>query len=313
MKNAFLLIAGICALLPVQLRAVVLELRATQTATGDNITLNDVIQSSQGASSDDLTSVITTAPSLGKEQTWTRDQIEKILPASLKQQTIEWSGAATCVISRPALQYSPREVRDLITAELSRRLPADSDFAILETPGLDAFLIPTGPVDAKVELGAATLRNEWADAMLKFSAQGQVVVTQNVRFHWAYTRKVWQVSAPVALKEELAPGSFQQIEVNVLKVPGQLDPTTDFPDGKVAAHPLPVGKILMGNDWIDPVLVSRNDLVTILYDHHGVSITVQAKAMANGVRNEVIAVQNVTSHKIFNARVVDERSLVYDE
>ena len=52
---------------------------------------------------------------------------------------------------------------------------------------------------------------------------------------------------------------------------------------------------------------------TILYDHHGISITVEARAMANGVRNEVIAVQNLTSHKIFNARVVDERSLVYDE
>jgi flagella basal body P-ring formation protein FlgA len=313
MRNAFLILAGISALLPLQVHAVVLELRAAQTAVGDNITLNDVIQSSQGVTSDDLASVITTAPSLGKEQTWTRDQIEKILPASLKQQLIEWAGSAACTISRPAVHYSPREVRDLITAELNRHLPADSDFAILEMPGTDAFLIPTGPIDAKVELGAGALRNEWAEATLKFSAQGEVVVTQNVRFHWAYTRKVWQVSSPIALKEALTPGSFQQVDVNVLKVPGQLDPATDFPDGKIAAHPLPVGKILMGNDWVEPVLVTRNDLVTILYDHHGVSITVQAKAMANGVRNEVIAVQNLTSHKIFNARVVDERSLVYDE
>jgi flagella basal body P-ring formation protein FlgA len=42
-------------------------------------------------------------------------------------------------------------------------------------------------------------------------------------------------------------------------------------------------------------------------------ITVEAKAMSNGSRNDVIAVQNITSHKIFNARVVDQRSLVYDE
>jgi len=69
----------------------------------------------------------------------------------------------------------------------------------------------------------------------------------------------------------------------------------------------------MENDWVEPVLVTRNDLVTISYDHHGISITVQAKAMSNGIRNQVIAVQNLTSHKIFNARVVDERSLVYDQ
>jgi flagella basal body P-ring formation protein FlgA len=180
-------------------------------------------------------------------------------------------------------------------------------------PGLDSFQIPAGPIDAKVELAAGALRNEWADATLKFSTRGQVAVTQSVRFHWAYTRKVWQVATAVGNREALAPSSFQQLEVNVLKIPGALQPATDFPQGEVAAHPLSAGKILMENDWVEPVLVTRNDLVTIAYDHHGISITVQAKAMSNGIRNEVIAVQNLTSHKIFNARVVDERSLVYDQ
>jgi len=99
----------------------------------------------------------------------------------------------------------------------------------------------------------------------------------------------------------------------VLKLPGLMEPATDFPEGKVAAHPLAEGRVLMPNDWVEPVLVNRNDLVTILYQHHGISITVQARAMAKGVRNDVIAVQNLSSHKVFNARVVDERSLVYDE
>ena len=313
MRNFLVLLAGVCAFLPLQVHAIVLELRSQQTAVGDSITLNDVIQSSQGVSSDDLATVIAAAPSLGNEQTWSREQIEKILPASIKEQSIEWTGATACVIGRPAVQYSPREVRQLITAELGRHLPAESDYAILEMPGLEAFPIPTGPIDAKVELAAGTLRNEWGEAALKFSTQGRIAITQNVRFHWAYTRKVWQVATAVGNRDALAPASFQEVEVNVLKVPGQLQPAADFPQGKVAAHPLSPGKILMENDWVEPVLVTRNDLVTIAYDHHGISITVQAKAMSNGIRNEVIAVQNLTSHKIFNARVVDERSLVYDE
>jgi flagella basal body P-ring formation protein FlgA len=314
MKTLLLTIAGLCACLaPLHVRGVVLELRDQQTMAGENITLNDLIQSSQDVGADDLASVIAAAPSLGKSQTFTRDEIEKILPASLKQQPVEWSGATSCVVSRPAVQYSPREVRQLITAELARHIPADSDFAILEIPGLDSFPIPTGQIDARVELGQGALRNEWGDATIMFSSQGQVSVTKSVRFHWAYTRKVWQVATRVGDRQPLTAGSFQEVEVNVLKIPGLLQPATDFPDGKVAAHPLPEGKILMESDWVEPVLVTRNDLVTILYAHHGISITVQGKAMANGVRNEVIAVQNVTSHKIFNARVVDERSLVYDE
>ena len=313
MRNILFLIAGLSACLPLQVRAVVLELRDQITIVGDNVTLNDVVQSSQDVSSDDLASVIATSPSLGKSQTWTRDQLEKALPASLKQQAVEWSGATACVISRPAVLYSPREVRQIITAELARHIPADSDFAILELPDVDAFPVPTGTLDTQVELAPGALRNEWGEATLRFSSEGQVAVTKSVRFHWAYTRKVWQVANPVAARDPLTASSFQQVEVNILKIPGALEPASDFPDGKVAAHPLALGKILMENDWVEPVLVSRNDLVTIYYDHHGISITVQGRAMANGVRNETIAVQNLTSHKIFNARVVDERSLVFDE
>jgi flagella basal body P-ring formation protein FlgA len=300
-------------LLPLQVHGVVLELRDQQTLAGVNITLNDLVQSSQGVTSDDLASVIAAAPSLGKSETWTREQIEKALPASIRQQPLEWAGAAACMVKRPAVQYSERDVKQLITAELARHLPENSDFAILELPGIDPFLIPDGPLDTHVELASGALRNEWGEATLKFSSQGQLAVTKSVRFHWAYTRMVWQAANRIAGREPLAASAFQQVEVNVLKIPGLLQPATDFPDGKVAAHPLPQGKILMENDWVEPVLVARNDLVTILYDHHGISITVQARAMANGVRNEVIAVQNVTSHKVFNARVVDERSLVYDE
>jgi flagella basal body P-ring formation protein FlgA len=164
-----------------------------------------------------------------------------------------------------------------------------------------------------VQLGDGALRHEWGDATLQFRYQGELAVTKSVRFHWAYTRLVWQSTDRIAGGAQLNPAAFQQIETNVLKLPGNLQPATDFPGDKIAAHAMPEGRILMENDWVEPVLVARNDLCTILYDHHGISITVQAKALANGVRNEVIAVQNVTSHKIFNARVVDQRSLVYDQ
>jgi flagella basal body P-ring formation protein FlgA len=314
MKSFFLILAAVGGcLLPLQVHGVVLDLRDQQTLAGANLTLNDLLQSSQGLTTDDLTTVIAAAPSLGKSETWTRERIETVLPASLKQQSLEWAGATACVVKRPAVEYSQQDVKQLITAELGRHLPANSDFAILELPGVDTFLIPDGELDTRVELASGSLRNEWGEATLQFRSQGQLAVTKSVRFHWAYTRLIWQASNRIAGGDPLASSAFQQVEVNVLKVPGLLQPATDFPEGKVAAHPLPQGKILMENDWVEPVLVARNDLVTILYERHGISITVQAKAMANGVRNEVIAVQNLTSHKIFNARVVNERSLVYDE
>ena len=294
-------------------RAVVLELKDSQTMTSSSITLNDLLQSSQGLSNEDLSRVLAAGPSLGKTATWTRENIENILPDSIKSQSPEWTGAKACVVKRPSVKYGEAEVRDLISSELARQLTPDSKVEVLELPGFKPFPIPDGTTTARVEFSTGTMRNEWGEASLQFKQEGQLAVTQNVRFHWSCTRMVWQAANRVANGDALTASDFQQVETNILKLPGLLQPAATFPDGKVAAHILMQGKILMENDWVEPVLVTRNDLCTILYDHHGLSITVMAKAMANGVRNQVIEVQNLSSHKVFNARVVNERTLVYDE
>jgi flagella basal body P-ring formation protein FlgA len=292
--------------------AVVLELKPGQTLLSGRITLNDVLQSSQGLSEDDLAVVLAAAPALGQEETWTRDQIASILPDSIKTQLPQWTGALTCVIRRPAASFGEAEVRQLIGAELGRELADDCKFEVLELPGLQPFLVPQGGTETRVELGNGALRNEWGDASLQFSQGGQLAVTQNVRFHWSCTRLVWQAVNRVPVNQPLAQADFRQVETNVLKIPGLLAPVLTFPDGKNSAHILTPGRVLMENDWTEPTLVYRNDLVTILYDHDGLSITLQAKALASGVKDQVIEVENLSSHKIFNARVVNDRTLVYE-
>jgi flagella basal body P-ring formation protein FlgA len=301
------------AVLTLQAHAAVLELRAKITMTGGTLTLNDLLSSSQGVSADDLSASIADSPTLGNSQTWTRDELAEHLPPTLKADTIQWTGAAQCEVDRPAATCTAHDVRDLITAELAKHLPADSDFSILEMPNVDSFLIPQGQLDTRVNLAEGALRHDWADATIEFRYQGELAVTKSVRFHWAYTRLVWQATSTINSGDPLSVGNFEQVETNVLRLPGTLPAAVDFPDGKIAAHTLAEGRILTQGDWVEPILVKRDDLVTVLYDHHGITITVEAKAMSNGVRNDVIAVQNLTSHKVFNARVVDQRSLVYDE
>ena len=312
MKSVTLLSLAL-AFLSLQSHAAVLELREKITLTGSSLTLNDLLSSSQGVSADDLSSAIADSPTLGNSQTWTRDELAQHLPPALKADGVQWMGATTCEVDRPASTCTEHDVRSLVTSELAKHLPTDSDFSILEMPNVDPFPIPQGQLDTRVNLTAGSLRHEWADATIEFRYQGQLAVTKSVRFHWAYTRLVWQATNTVNSGDALSAANFQQVETNVLKLPGSLQPAADFPGAKIAAHALPEGKILMESDWVEPVLVKRDDIVTVLYDHHGVSITVEGKALSNGSRNDVIAVQNLTSHKIFNARVVDQRSLVYDE
>ena len=311
-RFVFILAAG-CRLFLAPVHAAVLELKDHQQMASARLTLNDVLQSSQGLSSDELSLVIAAAPALGQAQTWRREDLAAILPDSIRQHDLAWTGSKQCVVSRPSSQYSEAEVRQLLTAELTQQLPADSKFELLELPDFKAFSVPDGGTEARVQFTPGSLRNEWGEASLQFFQQGEAAVTQSVRFHWACTRPVWKVVNRVAVGSPLGSDDFQQVQINVLKIPGLLQPADAFPQNKVAAHILTQGKILMENDWVEPTLVSRDDLVTILYNGRGLSITVQAKALASGVRNQVIEVQNLSSHKVFNARVINERTLVFDE
>ena len=313
MSRILSLLVALLALTGGSHAAVVLELKPAQTMASGNITLGDLLQSSQGLSADELAVVVAASPALGQQMTWNRQQIAALLSDSIKQQSPEWTGATACTVSRPAATCGDAEVRQAISAELTQRLPADAKFSVLELAGFQPFLIPQGEVTTHVDFSNGSLRNEWGEATLEFSQDGQLAVTQSVRFHWSCTRQVWQVASRVPAGQPLTAADFTPVETNVLKIPGLLEPATTFPEGKNAARILTQGRILMENDWVEPTLVARNDLVTILYQRGGLSITLQAKAMANGVKDQVIEVQNMSSHKLFNARVVDQRTLVYAE
>src|SRR5579871_1918270 len=147
--------------------AVVLELKDEQTMLSGTITLNDLLQSSQGLSQDDLSLVLATSPALGQSETWTRDQIANLLPDTIKQQLPQWTGAASISIKRPAASFGEPETRQLITGELAHAITADCKYEVLELAGFHPFLIPQGEVETRVELSNGALRNEWGEASLQ--------------------------------------------------------------------------------------------------------------------------------------------------
>ena len=290
----------------------VLELRPQQVVNGNKVTLGDFLSSSQGVSEEELNTPLAEAPQLGRAKEWTRDDLQLLLPESLKQRAFEWAGSTTCRIERPAAEFLPADIRQMIGTELSKQLPPGTDIQILEMVDAEKFLVPSGALSTKVTLSPGTLRNSWGQASLEFSSQGELAVVKNVRFHWACTETVWQVLNPVTMGQVLSADSFQQVPLDVLALPGTANPALDFPAGKLAARPLTPGRILMANDWKEPTLVARDEIVTVSYSHNGLTITLRARALTSGIVDQVIQVQNLESRKIFSARIIDERTLVYE-
>ena len=60
---------------------------------------------------------------------------------------------------------------------------------------------------------------------------------------------------------------------------------------------------MTARDVSAPQVVKANEIVTLTYDNGGVSLALQAKALAGGGVGETINVQNVTSKKTVQAVV----------
>lgn len=74
--------------------------------------------------------------------------------------------------------------------------------------------------------------------------------------------------------------------------------------GKVLRRSLPHNKVVSPNALIEPVLVQRGQKVTIIAQNTVVKVHMKGKALKNGSEGEVIRVQNLSSKRIIEGKVM---------
>jgi flagella basal body P-ring formation protein FlgA len=73
--------------------------------------------------------------------------------------------------------------------------------------------------------------------------------------------------------------------------------------GQAAKRALRTGQPLRTGDLMKPDLVTRNDIVTIVFETGGITLTARGKALASGAEGEVISVLNPQSKRTLQATV----------
>ena len=85
--------------------------------------------------------------------------------------------------------------------------------------------------------------------------------------------------------------------------PGDAPNDPDMMVGQAARRALRAGATVTGHDVSALQVVKANEIVTLVYENEGVSLSLQAKALTGGAVGETINVQNVTSKKTVQAVV----------
>jgi len=71
--------------------------------------------------------------------------------------------------------------------------------------------------------------------------------------------------------------------------------------GKSARHALRAGAAAAAHDLVSPKVIKRDDLISVVFEDEGVSLTLQAKAMADASIGDTLAVINPQSKKVLEA------------
>jgi flagella basal body P-ring formation protein FlgA len=105
----------------------------------------------------------------------------------------------------------------------------------------------------------------------------------------------------IAAGEVVQPQDLVWAKVALAPADAATDP--DAVVGLAARRTLRAGAAVAGRDVSAPQVIKANDVVTLVFEDAGVSLSLQAKALSGGGVGDTISVQNVTSKKTVQAVV----------
>jgi flagella basal body P-ring formation protein FlgA len=87
----------------------------------------------------------------------------------------------------------------------------------------------------------------------------------------------------------------------------------ELPKDTIIKSSVPSGSVLRNAAMSERLLVKRGTMVDVEYRKGGVFVAIKGQALTDGIRGELIPVQNINSQKKLYARVMTETTLAYEK
>ena len=212
--------------------------------------------------------------------------------------------AAAALIAAPALAGTPVVLKadpldsdGVITlGDLFEGAGAAGKVPVAAKPGASAVL------DAAAVQGAARRAGlDWANA------EGfRRIVVRGAPSAAVAAAGVSRVNVEVlTYARSLAAGEIVQpqdlVWAKVAAAPADAPGDAEMVIGLAARRPLRAGAAVSARDVSAPQVIKAGEMITVLYENDGISLALQAKAMAGAALGDSFAVQNTASKKVISA------------
>jgi flagella basal body P-ring formation protein FlgA len=186
------------------------------------------------------------------------------------------------------------DLKDKINSEASFKISEPAEAVLLDGKALPELNISETAFDPATERFTAKLEVSRNGSPLKTIAVSGIATPM--------------AHVPVLL-HPLAPNSV----ISVSDIVEKTIPKRDLRAGTILSaaelaglspkRTLQAGQAISALDVSLPLLVKRNELVTVIYRNGPVMLSTKARALANGARGETVTMMNINSKKPFDARI----------
>ena len=284
----FALPVGLLAL-PGKARAQTVAVRSHTLVEDQVIRIADIFE---GSSRGDV--VVGAAPNPGQRVVIEASQLAGIA----RRFNVEWrpmSGSERSVIERPGQALSREAAIEVVRAELlGLGLPADAELE------LAAYSPPILPLNALPRLSAEggsyeNASNRFA-ATLIVMADGMPSIRMRVTGRAIATAPAIVATRRLAVGEVVGPQDAKLVQLRAERVrPGTAQRLED-----VVGTELP----FMGSDLMVPHIIAKNEVVMMVVEGPGLSLTTQGRAMEAAPRGGRLSVMNLSSRNVVEAEAI---------
>ena len=296
-RRFFLLLAAGLLALPRKARAQVVVVRSHTLVDDQVIRVSDIFE---GTARGDV--VVGAAPNPGQ-----RFVIEAAQLAGIARRfNVDWrptSGAERTVLERPGRALSREAAIEVLREELlGLGLPADAELE------LTAFSPPILPLSAIPRLSAEggnyeTASNRFA-ATLIVMADGMPSIRMRVAGRAIATVPAVVATRRLSVGEVVKPEDAKLVQLRAERVrPGTTQRLEDVV-GMQLRRPISTDLPFMGADLMQAHIIAKNEIVTMVVDGPGLSLTTQGRALEPATRGGRLSVMNLSSRNVVEAEAI---------
>lgn len=231
------------------------------------------------------------------------------LAAAAREHGLDWqpgSGFDRATVERATRVVGADAVTQRLREELARRQSVEGAQIELDNTAFRLLVAKDAPDSMAIEALTVDPRTGRFSALVSVPADDPAAERRRVTGHVLRMARLPALNRPVSPGETISERDIETVEMRAERVAPDLVAEARDLVGKTPRHPLQAHQALRALDVQMPLVVRKDDLVTIVLRSPSLQLSTQGKALEDGGMGATIRIANTKSNRVIDATVTGQ-------